>query len=128
MGKKILHCLSTPYRAIHEEQDDTILWVTQAMRNAGGSIDIFLQGSTVNYLCKSQEAPALQFGSWKQTNPPNIIRDLEKLKAMGAKILFASEDLEALGLQKSEIIDGATEVSKQDVPELFSRYDLIHRF
>src|SRR6202008_1027103 len=79
MAKKTLNIVESAYRAVVEEQDDTILWVLAAMQGAGADHTIVLRGNAVNYAVAGQGSPGLTVGKWAQTQAPRVDRDLVDL-------------------------------------------------
>ncbi len=53
---KALQIVEAAYRGTIEEQDDTIIWLTHAMKGAGGDLDLLLRADSVNYAAKGQDA------------------------------------------------------------------------
>ena len=47
MAKKILQIVESAYRATLEEQDDTVVWITHAMKGAGGDLHLLLRGNEI---------------------------------------------------------------------------------
>ena len=69
---KALNIIESAYRATIEEQDDTIVWLTHALKVAGANLGLLLRGNAVNYAVRAQNAAGLAFGAWRQTHPPRI--------------------------------------------------------
>jgi sulfur transfer complex TusBCD TusB component (DsrH family) len=119
---KTLQIVESAYRATLEEQDDTVLWITAAMKGAGAELDVLLRGSAVNYAVKSQDASGLSFGARKQSNPPNIAGDVEQLLAKGIELYVVEDDVAERGLERVDLISGIKPVSKAKLPELLEQY------
>src|SRR5262245_38136818 len=125
MAKKALSIVATAYRATLEEQDDTIVWITHALKGAGANLDVLLRGNAVNYAVQGQDASGLSFGGWKQTQPPTVAEDVAKLVGKGVRVLYCAEDLAERGLERSELIAGVEPVSRAGLPKLFAGYDQV---
>lgn len=122
---RALNVIETAYRAVIEEQDDTIVWLTHAMRGAGADLAVLLRGAAVNYVVRGQNAARLRFGDLTQRRPPTIPDDVAGLIAKGVPVYVVQEDLDELGLRREEIIDGPELVRRADLPDLFERYDTV---
>lgn len=125
---KVLQMVSSAYRATIEEQDDTVLWLTQAMKNAGGDLDILLTGNAVNYAIAGQDSSGLSFGEWKQTQPPRIEDDLARIMGKGIAVFAIADDLAERGLSDCAMVTGARRVSRGDVARLMDGYDQVWRW
>jgi sulfur relay (sulfurtransferase) DsrF/TusC family protein len=123
---KVLNIVDTAYRATLEEQDDTIVWITAAMRtNANAPVDLLLRGNAVNYAVKAQDASGLSFGDQRQTQPPQLAKDLEKLREKGAKIFLVREALRERGIEDDELTGGLEFVARDALAKLFEEYDQV---
>lgn len=122
---KILQIIETAYRATIEEQDDTIVWLTHAMRGAGGDFSVLLRGNAVNYAVPGQNAEGLSFGTWEQTQPPQIADDIAGLIGKGVEILAVQEDLTERGLGETRLIDGVETISGSGLAKLLDRHDQV---
>ncbi|MCW5634928.1 MAG: hypothetical protein KIT17_16455 [Rubrivivax sp.] len=120
---KVLNIVESAYRATLEEQDDTVLWLTQALRGAGAGADVLLVGNAANYAVRGQDAGGLQFGRWRQTQPPRIERDLAALMAKGAQVFVLQEDLARLGIEAGELVEGPQPLPFAGLPSLAAGYD-----
>ena len=125
MAKKVLNIIESAYRGTLEEQDDTVVWLTHALRNAGADVDVLLRGSAVNYAVKGQDASGLAFGERRQTKPPRIDDDLAKLRGKGSKVFIVAEDLAERGVERSELIGGIGPVSRNGLARLLGGYDQV---
>ncbi len=122
---KVLNIVEAAYRATLEEQDDTIIWLTHAMRGANATVDVLLRGNAVNYAVKAQDASGLKFGDQAQTQPPQLANDLTKLKEKGVKIFVVEDALRERGIETGELIGGLEFISRRQVAKLFADYDQV---
>lgn len=125
MTLKVLNIVETAYRATIEEQDDTILWVSTAMRGGGADVDVLLRGNAVNYGVKGQDASGLQFGDKRQTNPPRIAQDVTRLIGKGAKVYVVADDVAERGLERTDLIEGLTPIPGAGIAKLCNDYDQV---
>lgn len=122
---KVLQVIDQAFRTTTEEQDDTILWLTQSMRGAGGQLTVLLGGHGVYYGLQSRPQPALTVGSWQQTQAANLPRDLSNLVASGVPVYAISEDLEERGLSSTDLNNGVLAISRQELLNLYEAADQI---
>ena len=120
-----LQIIRTAYRATIEEQDDTVVWITLAMRGAGAELDVLLTGDAVNYAVPAQDASGLAFGEWKQTQPPRIANDIAKLIEKGVGVSVVAEDARERGLEEAALVPGVRRVARTGMAELLSRYERV---
>lgn len=122
MSKNILQIVDTAYRATLEEQDDPVLWLTASLRGNGVTVDVLLRGNAVNYLVRDQDAHGLEFGERRQTQPPQLARDVQHLIEKGVAVYYLEDDLTRRGIRHGEIVDGPRAISERALPELLAAY------
>ena len=126
MAKKTLNIVESAYRAVMEEQDDTILWLVAAMQGAGGEHTVVLRGNAVNYAIVGQGAPGLTVGKWKQTQAPRMDRDVADLiENRNISVYAVEEDLAERGIASDELVPGVKLVSAGRLPALLAEYDIV---
>ena len=125
MSKKILQIVESAYRATLEEQDDTVVWFTHAIKGGGAEVAVLLRGPAVSYGVTAQDASGFTVGDRKQTHPPDLARDLASLIAMGVEVYVVEGDLTARGIAAADLIDGMHPISQAAIPALLARHDLI---
>lgn len=122
---KLLQVAEQAYRTLVEEQDDTILWLSQSLNKAGAEMDLLLAGNCVYYATATKSQPSLSLGCWKQKEPANIKMDLERLHAGGVDIYVPHSDLVDRGLIGHPLHPAITIVSDEEVAKLYEDADLV---
>jgi sulfur transfer complex TusBCD TusB component (DsrH family) len=126
MAKKTLNIVESAYRAVMEEQDDTILWVLAAMQGAGADHTVVLRGNAVSYAVAGQGAPGLSVGEWKQTQAPKMDRDLlDLIDKRGMRVYVLQEDLADRGIEREELVPGVALVPRSALPGLFAEHAIV---
>ena len=120
---KILQIVESAYRGTIEEQDDAVIWLTHAMKGAGGEMSVLLRGNAVNYLVPGQEVSALSFGDWKQTFPPDVHGQVAGLIGKGVEVFYVEEDAKERGLDTGSFLEGAKSVSSGKLAGLLASYE-----
>jgi sulfur relay (sulfurtransferase) DsrF/TusC family protein len=122
---KALNIIESAYRATIEEQDDTIVWLTHAMKAAGADLGVLLRGNAVNYAVRIQDATGLAFGDWRQTQPARLADDVAALSAKGVTVYVLAEDLVERGLDTGDLVPGLECIARDGLPALFAAHDQI---
>jgi len=118
---KVLQVLDQGFRTTVEEQDDTILWLAQSMSGAGADLEVLLSGHAVHYAVQSKRQPGINLGSWQQSEPADITRDIARLTEKGVPVYALFEDLEERGLADLPIRSGVEVVDHDSLVGLYDR-------
>jgi hypothetical protein len=122
---KILNIIESAYRGTLEEQDDTVVWITHAMKGAGGDFTVLLRGNAVNYGLTEQDASGLSFGAWQQTQPPRVADQVSGLVGKGVEVYYVAEDASERGLAGQRMTSGLKPIARDRVVELFTSHDQV---
>ena len=125
---KVLQIIEPAYRATLEEQDDTVLWFTRAIRGAGAEVDVLLVGSAVSYAAPDQDASGFEVGGWKQRHPPAIGHEIGKLIESGARVTALREDLADYGIDAEKLSPGIGTTSRRELGALLRQYDRVWKW
>ncbi|MDE2901160.1 MAG: DsrE family protein [Chloroflexota bacterium] len=121
----ILSVVERAYHGTIEEQDDTILWVSHMLKNAGADLSILLRSNAVNYAVRGQDASGLNIGGVDLSVPPRIDDDVIALTNTGAPVYVVAEDLADRGISAGDLCDGVQTVARADLAKLFDEHDAI---
>ena len=121
---RILNIVESAYRATLEEQDDTILWLSRALKNAGADLSLVLRGNAVNYAVR-QACPPLQIGKALIGHPAQPNEDLAKLQGKGAKVYVIQEDLDERGIDRKRCVPEATPIRRAEIADLMEQHDQV---
>ena len=122
---KILSIVERAYHGTIEEQDDTILWMSHMLKNAGGEISILLRSNAVNYGVMGQDASGLKFGNVSLDTPPTLDQDVVNLINGGVPTYIVREDLEDRGIKQEELAKGLQIIGRNEVAGLYDSHDSI---
>jgi DsrE/DsrF-like family len=125
---RVLQIIETAYRATLEEQDDTVLWFTRAIRTAGALADVLLCGSAVNYSVRGQDAEGFRVGGWSQRHPPAIEHEISRLMEGGARVAVLAEDLAERGILAEAMLPGVEVLSRKSLGGLCAQYDRVWKW
>jgi hypothetical protein len=126
MAKKTLNIIDSAYRAVMEEQDDTIMWLLAAMQAEGAEHTVVLRGNAVNYAVAGQGAPGLADGSRKQTQAPRMDRDVADLMEKRKMSVFVvEEDMLIRGIEGTELISGVRLLFRAALPAMCAEHALV---
>jgi sulfur relay (sulfurtransferase) DsrF/TusC family protein len=81
---KVLNIIESAYRATIEEQDDTIVWLTHALKAAGADLSVLLRGVAVYVLTEDLAQRGLEAG--------DLVTGLERVSRDSLPGLFSAHD------------------------------------
>jgi sulfur relay (sulfurtransferase) DsrF/TusC family protein len=121
---RYLSIIDSAYRATIEEQDDTAVWLTHAIKNGGADVSILLRGDAVAYAVMNQDARGLRFGD-RAVKGPDMVRDVKAVIEKKVPVFIVAEDIAERGIPPSQLIRGIEQVSRASIARLLEAHDRI---
>ena len=121
----ILSVVERAYHGTIEEQDDTILWLSHMIKNAGADLSVLLRSNAVNYAVKGQDASGLSIGGVNLGVPPTLDADVEALTTAGVPVYVVEEDLKDRAIGYSELCSGVKMVKRGGLAKLFDDHEAV---
>ena len=122
----VLNIIWSGYRATFEEQDDTIVWLSHALSNAGAELGVLLRGAAVNYVLPSPPPEPLVIGERRQKCAPDVHGQVAAL-CEKVPVFVVAEDLARRGIEDAP--PGKYRlVSEADLPALMMEYSQVWRW
>ena len=122
---KILSIVERAYHGTVVEQDDTILWISHMIKDAGADISVLLRGNAVNYGVIGQDASGLRFGNVTLDVPPTLDADISNLIAAQVPTYVVREDLADRGISEAGLAKGLKVVGRSELADLYDSHDSI---
>ena len=122
---KALQVIDQAFRTTTEEQDDTILWLTQSMQGAGGDVMVLLSGHGVQYAVLKQRQPVLSISKWQQTQPADVPKDIKNMVEKKVPVFAVEEDLIERGLDQLPLTEGVVKIMRAELVELYELADQV---
>lgn len=105
MPKTTVNLVDSAYRAVMQEQDDTILWLLAAMQGAGAQQTVVLRGNAVNCAVAGQGA--------------------DLVEKRGIPVYVVAEDVDARGIEERELIPGIQRLSRSELPAMGGEHAVV---
>jgi predicted peroxiredoxin len=122
---RILSIVERAYHGTLEEQEDTILWINHALKNAGADVAVLLRSNAVNYAVRGQDASGLHFGATALRVPPELDEDVAALIAKGVTVHAVREDVEERGIAPGELVEGVELIGRHQLAGLLDNHDRV---